>query len=238
VESVGAKTPNQSRGDFLQRTGQRPGLYPGRSPGPAPVPGPGDLDHLVRIVAALVNPPGRRRRPRRSRCSTPACTTLIWSAGRSSTALSIRWCFMAECWPRRQRPCPGCGAGAVRQSRRADHAAQPGRPEGRRRRLHPGPGRRRGMEHRLLNMPRRPAGHGIANPADSGCLGLLAPRPLRYGPFPASDTLCRRPRPPGQSQARRPASRGISPTDYSAARGISERLRRNSWMWPEPYKPR
>src|SRR6185312_4755412 len=27
-------------------------------PGPAPVPGPGEPDHLVRIVAALVNPPG------------------------------------------------------------------------------------------------------------------------------------------------------------------------------------
>jgi len=28
------------------------------APGPAPVPGPGEPDHLVRIVAALVNPPG------------------------------------------------------------------------------------------------------------------------------------------------------------------------------------
>jgi hypothetical protein len=27
-------------------------------PGPAPVPGPGEPDHIVRIVAALVNPPG------------------------------------------------------------------------------------------------------------------------------------------------------------------------------------
>jgi uncharacterized protein YukJ len=33
-----------------------------------------ETDHIVRIVATLVNPPGLRQRPRRSRCSTPART--------------------------------------------------------------------------------------------------------------------------------------------------------------------
>jgi hypothetical protein len=37
------------------RTG---GPLPGLVPGPAPVPGPAEPDHLVRIVAALVNPVG------------------------------------------------------------------------------------------------------------------------------------------------------------------------------------
>ncbi|MBO3737002.1 DUF2278 family protein [Actinoplanes flavus] len=42
-------------------TGHRlPGIP---SPGPAPTPGPGEPDHLVRIVAALVNPPGPAPEP-------------------------------------------------------------------------------------------------------------------------------------------------------------------------------
>jgi hypothetical protein len=77
-----------------------------------PGPEPEAADRRLRIVAALVNPHGRRRRSSLSPSSTPAPTTSTWPVGPSSTRPSGGWGSTAPpC-----RPATPCGSSWRRPS--------------------------------------------------------------------------------------------------------------------------